>query len=169
MKKQLVLLVFSLVVSISLVSCSANDDGPADSDQFLNADVNGVLFNSSNNSAALSFRKDYNSLGTVSLYVRSISDRGEILDFQIDNFTGIGIYRLGDQVYNKNWISYSTHDHDLWAIMPNGAPNDITNFIEITSNSDDRIEGKISCSKLWNEQQSSYAPIEGQFKLNIRL
>lgn len=103
------------------------------------------------------------------MYVRSISDRGEILDFQIDNFTGIGIYRLCDHVYNKNWISYSIHDHDLWAIMPNGAPNDMTNFIEITSNSDDRIEGKISCSKLWNEQQSCYTPIEGQFKLDIWL
>ena len=169
MKRQLVLLVFSLVVSISLASCSTNDDGPADSDQFLNADVNGVLFNSSNNSAALSFHKDYNSMETLSLNVRSISDNGEILDFQIENFTGIGIYSLDDQVFNKNWLSFSTHDQELWAIMPNGAPNDMTNFIEITSNPDNRIEGKISSSKLWNEQQSNYAPIEGQFKLNIRL
>ncbi|MFV8282047.1 hypothetical protein ACNKXS_10925 [Christiangramia marina] len=60
-------------------------------------------------------------MGTVSLNVRSISDNVEILDFQIDNFAGIGIYSLGGQVFNKNWLSFSTHGQELWAIMPNGS------------------------------------------------
>ena len=167
MKKLNLVFVFSLVVSLFLLSCSTDDDLSTDSDQFLNADINGVLFNSSENVASINLSRDYNSMGTVSLYVRSVSNSGESLEFHIDNFVGKGKYSIGDQAFNRNWMSYkSNQNENLWSIMPNSAMNDENNFIEITLNEDDQIKGKINCSKMWSQVEGKYGIMPGDFQLN---
>lgn len=167
MKKCIYLFVLSLVVSISLLSCSTNDDVPADSEQFLNADINGLLFNSSKNIANLTFEKGFNHLGTISMYVISTSDTGETLEFQINNYYGKGKYYIGDQISNKNWMSYKSVDNEnLWVMGPNASLNDNRNYIEITQNTDEIIEGTISCEKMWNNLENKYGIISGTFKLS---
>lgn len=167
MKKPALVCICLLVFSFFFLNCSTNDDLSAGSEQFLNADINGILFNAAENSTSLYINRDYNSMGTVSLYVKSFSANGESLQFHIDNFTGEGKYLIGNRFLNQNWMSYkSNQEEDLWSIMPNTSLNDDSNFIEITYNEDEQIVGKISCSRMWSSLEQKFGPMNGNFQLD---
>ncbi|MFV8225689.1 hypothetical protein [Christiangramia aquimixticola] len=166
MKKHDFLLVFSLVLLLLAPGCSTDDDMPAETGEFFTANINGATFDSSESSTVLRFDRDYNTLGTVTLFVESLSATGQKIDFKIENYVGEGKYFIGDYKYNNNWITcQNSQKEGLWTIMPNTVLNESTNFIEITLVHDDYIEGNLHCEKLWGEVNRSYGLVNGSFRL----
>lgn len=167
MKKFYFPYVFSFVFLIGLLSCSSDDGAPIQSGQFVKANINGQDFESDKNSTkSIQFLQDLRPSGSVNLYVKAISANGDSMEFLIENFTGEGKYFFGDNFYNNSWIKYQeTASSDLWMLSPQGALNLNTNFIEITSNQADFIEGKISCKELANNLSDIFGAMDGEFKL----
>ncbi len=67
MKKHYFYYFFSLVLAISILSCSTNDDDSEISDQYLIANVNGLEFNSDNKVASLKFTREIGPEGILNL------------------------------------------------------------------------------------------------------
>ncbi|WP_300439867.1 hypothetical protein [Christiangramia sp.] len=88
------------------------------------------------------------------------------MEFLVENFQGPGKYFFGDKLYNNSWIRYEKAlNSEQWVIAPRAALNLTSNFIEITKNEDDLIEGKISCKELSNGLDGIFGIIDGEFKL----
>lgn len=157
------LFLFLLLVT---TGCSSDDDQARLSDQYLEANVNGLEFNAGVNVASLIFTKEIDPAGRVNLFVRAISGEGDIMEFMIENFQGVGKYYFGNSFYNNSWIKYERPSiSEQWRIETNGALNLNSNFIEITLNEDDHIEGRISCKELKNTLEDIFGEVDGDFRL----
>lgn len=167
MKKFYIPYVFSLALTLVLLSCSSSDDDLIQAEQFVNANINGFDFESDKNSTtSIKVLRDIRPSGRVNLSVRAISAEGDAVEFLIENYTGEGTYYFGDNIYNNSWIKFEKiAASDLWILKPLGALNLTTNFIEITSSKDGFIEGKFSCRELANELSDIFGAMDGDFKL----
>ncbi|SDR74686.1 hypothetical protein [Gramella sp. MAR_2010_147] len=169
MKKQYFYYLVSMVFFFGIISCNTNDDGIESSGQYLTANVNGLDFNADENIASLHFTRGFGTAGSVNLYVRVISTEGDVMEFLVENYTGVGKYYIGDHIYNNSWIKYERPSvSEQWMVQPKGALNLNSNFIEITSNEDKFIEGRISCKELRNTLAEIFGAIEGDFRLVYR-
>jgi len=154
------------MLCITTISCSSSDNDPVLSDQYLNANVNGLEFNSDNNVASLNFTREIGPDGRVNLFVKANSADGDVMEFLIENYSGTGIYYIGDNLYNNSWIKYERPStSEQWMVQPRGALNLNSNFIEVTLNEDNLIEGRISCRELKSAIDDIFGVVDGKFRL----
>ncbi|MDR5590424.1 hypothetical protein [Christiangramia sp. SM2212] len=167
MKKLYFNYLFSLVFFIVALSCNTNDDANELSENYLKANVNGLDFNSDNNLTSLIFTREIRPSGLVNLNVKAISEDGDVIEFLVENFKGVGKYYFGDNLYNNSWIKYKrSSTSEEWMVLPKGALNLNTNYIEITFNEKNRVEGKISCKELKSLLEDIFGAVEGEFRLS---
>jgi len=156
---------FSLALSLATSSCSTDDEAGL-TDQYLTANVNGSEFNSGTNKASLIFTREIDPAGRVNFFVSAISADGDIMEFMIENYQGVGKYYVGNNIYNNSWIKYQKPSNsEEWMLNTGGALNLTSNFIEITQNEDDLIEGKISCNELKSVLADVFGAVDGDFRL----
>ncbi|MCH4823283.1 hypothetical protein ML462_08850 [Gramella lutea] len=166
MKKQsFIYLLMSIVIGISL-SCSSDDDNNINSEQYLNASVNGSEFLSDENMAPLGFKRILTPSGRINLQAKAISAEGNIIEIFIDNYVGAGKYYFGKDIYSQSWVSYqSPLRTEAWRIHPGEALNLQSNFIEISSITDNFLEGKIGCRELISGLPDNFGEMDGEFRL----
>ncbi|GAA4324443.1 hypothetical protein GCM10023115_53760 [Pontixanthobacter gangjinensis] len=166
MKKRNLPYVFSLVISIFFLSCSSDDDAQINTEQFLIANVNGVNFTSDETKQPLGFKRILMPSGRVNLYVKALSAEGDILEFMVENFQGIGKYQLGSSYYTNSWMKFeSPLRSESWLVGLQKTLNLNANYIEISSVRDNYIEGKIFCSEMMNDLDGLMGAMEGEFRL----
>lgn len=160
---------FLFVISAVAISCSTDDDQTGFSDQYLKAKVNGLEFNSGVDVASLIFTREIGPAGRVKLFVRALSANGDVMEFMIENYQGVGKYYFGNNLYNNSWIKYErASTPEKWIMNTGGALNLTSNFIEITSSEDQLIEGTISCKELKNSLEDIFGVIDGDFRLKYK-
>ncbi|MUP42956.1 hypothetical protein FLP08_10245 [Gramella aestuarii] len=104
--------------------------------------------------------------GRVNLYVKALSAEGDILEFMVENFQGIGKYQLGSSYYTNSWMKFeSPLRSESWLVGLQKTLNLNANYIEISSVRDNYIEGKIFCSEMMNDLDGLMGAMEGEFRL----
>ncbi len=160
---------FYLFVSVLLLinsGCSSDDDNLIESQQFINANVNGIEFQSDEKIAPLGFKRILMPSGRINLYSKAFSANGQHMEIMIENYTGPGKYYLGDNFYNKSWLKFESQGStEIWSLEPGGALNMHTNFIEIISFQDNYIQGKITCREMVNKTDGVLGYMDGEFRL----
>ncbi|PTX42908.1 hypothetical protein C8P64_1431 [Christiangramia gaetbulicola] len=160
---------FYLLVSVLLLinsGCSSDDDNVIESQQFINANVNGVEFQSDEKVAPLGFKRILMPSGRINLYSKAFSANGYQMEIMIENYTGPGKYYIGDNFYNKSWLKFENAGRtESWSLEPGGALNMTTNYIEITSFQDNYIQGKIACREMMNKLDGVLGHMDGEFRL----
>lgn len=160
---------FLFVIPGLAISCSNDDDQIGFSGQYFKANINGLEFNSGEDAASLFFNREIGPDGRVRLFGRALSANGDMMEFLIENYQGVGKYYFGNNLYNNSWIKYeSTTIPEKWLINTGGALNLTSNFIEITSSDDLLIEGAISCKELKSPFEDIFGVIDGNFRLKYK-
>ena len=166
MKKLYLTYLFVSLLCLGTVGCSSDDNDAIDSEQFVTANINGLVFNSDINMQPLGFSRTLTPDGRINLYAKALSTEGNIIEILIDNYQGPGKYFFGDHFYNSSWVKFNNPaTSEIWGIGSSGALNKHSNFIEITSIKDKYIEGKIGCSEMVNNNSGPLGAMEGEFRL----
>lgn len=168
MKKQKIFyLLVSIFMGISL-ACSSDDDNNLNSEQYLNASVNGLEFLSDETMAPLGFKRLLTPSGRINLHAKALSAEGHTIEIFIDNYVGVGKYYFGEDIYNRSWVRYQSPTRtEAWRINPGEALNRHSNFIEISSITDNFLEGKIGCRELIGGLPDNFGEMDGEFRLFV--
>lgn len=155
-----------LILTLFLFGCQTDDDSLYTADNYLNANLQGVLFSAKNDLVSTNFKRTITSRGSLNLLLRGEDANGDLLEIYIENYEGPGKYHIGSDMVANHWIGYSQIGGlGTWKLTKGMGIDLNTNYVEIISLTDESLEGRFSCSRIFNVQTNKASSFEGNFKV----
>ena len=159
---------FVLLLAISLVtftSCSKDDDDSSSNggDEFITAKIDGADYAASQDPATIIGATILNGI----LAVQGGDNSGNTISFQVQNYTGVGIYNTGDSITNTSQIMYLTVSPvATWASsLASAALGTLpAGTIEVTAEDGTTVEGTFSFEGYNASDMTTKNITQGKFK-----
>lgn len=153
---------------LTITSCSSDDESGGDAgsgDEFLTAKIDGADFAAAQSPAVIVGAQSVSGV----LAVQGGDNNGNTFSIAIPSYTGVGIYKTGDNISNQNGIMYleiSGSTPNSWASnFATSAVGGLTpGTIEVTSDDGTTIEGTFSFDGYNASDMTTKVVTQGAFK-----
>jgi hypothetical protein len=152
-----------LTVVLLLTSCSKDDDNSSGGDEFLTAKIDATDFAASQSPAVIVGAQSTNGI----LAVQGGDNNGNTINMAIQNYSGVGTYKTGDNLTNGNMIQYlQINPLSTWASnLATAAVGTLqAGSIEITSDDGTTVEGTFSFEGYNASDMTTKVVTQGSFK-----
>lgn len=163
--KYYTILLIGLLFTFNL-GCSNDDSSDNLEDFYMSAKVDGANYYMTGKDSQLTAKKLVGPSGILKLQVSAFSGNGQHIKFVVADYMGEGIYLIGENPMLPTYIEIGdVQPFGLWTCH-NPGPNDFEkNFIQITSDMGDIVEGKFDFSGQNFEDNTMKKVQEGKFRM----
>lgn len=160
---------FALAISASILfsGCNNDDDMTQIDQEFLTAFVDGEEFMVDGSKTLVECQKMVTEFGTINISVKVETEEGKSIEFLVLNYYGPGIYPVGNNLLNGNWMNYTEPiPEGFWSTRNNIMGSD-KDFLDIRQDDGSYLRGAFSFEAFDEIGTSLRRVSDGNFNIKI--